>query len=1180
MTLAPDLWTTLWGVLMLREDAFLQSLHLGHAYAAAFAIVLLAALSEALGQSIVLFANRVKPARFVLSIAINSLLFAFGYAFLLLSTYAVCAAPGAAHVSFEQLAIVFALSYAPMVFSFWTALPYAGDGLLWIARIWHLLAMVVGVSAIAHVALMTGLTYVGLGWFVMVIAQLTFGRPVARFGAQLLNAAAGVTLIGDEQLAIARQSSMEVTTPATGAEAPHETGTVSVTPKGRVQPQPDRMATILGLLFVAALTILVTLALMPLEHAAPQWYTHLPREARVPFDLAWIGLIAFLVAGLLAPAETLGWWAGWYGGKIGVETDTDRLDDRKARDDVLRYVIYLDGIAQSSSHYTPDVETFLDALAPRLPKHTRLIRGIMVYSVLNRPLESDPAFSRFWAFIDKMRLGNTGSLLGMFINLRNVLIVGVSADKRYGPLYNFGIAQLLYKGLVQNGYKLKSGTPVTLIGYSGGGQMSAAAAFYLKRAIDAPIDVISLGGVMSGSCRFLELEHLYHLVGSKDHVQILGPIMFPSRWKLFFLSYWNRARRLGVITQIPLGPVAHQVPGGMLDPHAILPDGRSNLRQTLDYITTILRGRLHVAIPGLIKKASNYDRYAQAAWNRSEYYPLHRVPDPNLYRPSAMWMGRLILPKLAERASVGGAWFEVHHADEAHAHLAARIVKLRWSDEPEVRDVVRAATSDVHFSAYAEYSSRYAGRVHPVRVNNWQVVDPLESLAGSHPVDDVIVMLAGDVVVEDGADPILRIARQPVQITGRYCGLVRFLEPLAGERFRVAHFNAASAAFDGPASIVHLPHVVTDTDGRAPSSTLGLERSPLNDAGWYVYGAPDVDGTFVVQALGPRELLRVSAERQRPGGPHAYRDVRSGSWSEIVARKGTIRSVRFDGAPDPWKTGDRALLLHVYGGIGGRRREPLAKSLFYFGHFAYGTAEVVWEPLAGEPRFEILYNQVYAHNTDGLVAGVLHWSRYMGDRQFGWAGARPVCDLLLRDDAFSGDFELEDTRCTSALAGLQMQLEAMTARYRTGDGTGATFAGPANNCSQDANHALFAALRNLTAFIEAHPAFDAWAARNPEQAQRYRALERLRQDLRRVLQPFGSPRHDWSENEFNLGSSLEDTTAQTILAGLQSWRMIFPRLASDTLLRTFLRNGAAVWMLSTDQIGGENLEIEPIAPAG
>ena len=47
----------------------------------------------------------------------------------------------------------------------------------------------------------------------------------------------------------------------------------------------------------------------------------------------------------------------------------------------------------------------------------------------------------------------------------------------------------------------------------------------------------------------------------------------------------------------------------------------------------------------------------------------------------------------------------------------------------------------------------------------------------------------------------------------------------------------------------------------------------------------------------------------------------------------------------------------------------------------------------------------------------------------------------------------------SALETFVRQLEAMTARYRIGDGTGGTFVGAANNCSQDSNRALFATLR-------------------------------------------------------------------------------------------------------------------------
>jgi len=91
-----------------------------------------------------------------------------------------------------------------------------------------------------------------------------------------------------------------------------------------------------------------------------------------------------------------------------------------------------------------------------------------------------------------------------------MLIVAVSADRRYGLIYNQGIAQVIYNGLRQRGYE-----PVnTLIGYSGGGQMSVASAPYLSPAILAPIDAISLGGV-----RIAHLEHLYH-IGTEPNAKV------------------------------------------------------------------------------------------------------------------------------------------------------------------------------------------------------------------------------------------------------------------------------------------------------------------------------------------------------------------------------------------------------------------------------------------------------------------------------------------------------------------------------------------------------------------------------------------------------------------------------------------------------------------------------------
>ena len=1163
----PELWHALGGVMQLRGDAYAGAVASRPGFLVALAIVLAAGLSEALGQSIVLFANRVKPARFVFSLFVDAVLFAFGYGFLVLSTWAVTRLPHAAHISLQALLVVFAMSYAPMLFAFLTALPYLGSGLMRVLRVWHLLAMVVGVAAVGAIDVFAAATYVWLGWIVMVLAQHSFGKPIVSLGTRLLDAVAGVNVIDDASVAIGQAQR--------GGGRQPKTAQPAVEP--RATKHPKRWIALVGLGGMLLLAVVVALALEPVRQSIFGWQRHLPEIVQLPFDLLWLGVIAIVVAGFMAPLETLGWWAGWYGDEIDTSEVTRPSRHAAGAAAVSRYVVYLDGIAQSSSRYTPDIETFLDALGPALPADVKLVRGVMAYSVLNRPLDDDPILSRFWKLVDASRSTHMNSLLGMFVNLRNVTIVAVSADPRYGPMYNFGIADVIYRSLIANGYEKKSGTPVTLIGYSGGGQMACGAASFLKRALDAPVDVISLGGVISGNDPILQLEHLYHLVGDKDRVERIGPVMFASRWPIAPLSYWNRAKRLGTLSCVSLGPVAHQVPGGLLDPDARLPDGRSYLQQTLEYIHSILTDRF-AAKTARPRLPSNYQRYVEGTGELWGALASSRCPAATADRflPVAQWMGRLILPE--REARFGGVWFEVLNAPPEHAHLLGTRVRLRWSETPAVRRRVRAAVRDVNFSAEARSASEYGGLVMPVRLNRWRLVDPLESLAGAHPIDDVVVKLDGEVRASAaGGEVTLRIEREPIQITGTHYALVSFRGPAprTADGFRAVHFDRSAGAFASAEEIVRIPPIVPDLEGRPNSSTVGLDRSPLNADGWYAYGGFDGNGTFVVQGLAPRALLRAGApEHCLADARAAYRYVRREAWPDLVSRKGGIVAA----ATRAWLAGETGLIVHNYGGIGGKRREKAASGPFYFGHFAYGLARAVECPLSGELRLEITYYQVYTQNGDGLIAGALDWSRYMADRQYGWAGVRPVCEAVLRHAAFTTAFDLNGESSASALDALVAQLEVMTARYRIGDGTGGTFVGFSNNCSQDSNRALFATLRALRRYVEAHPHLEEWIARSPQEYARYREFLALTEDLRKKLQPFGAPRRDWSDNEYNLGTTIEDAPMANVIAALGSWRCILPRLAFNTIAGTFFRHGASGSVLGTNQIGGERPDVEPVVP--
>ncbi|MEB3333034.1 MAG: hypothetical protein VKI83_11150 [Synechococcaceae cyanobacterium] len=931
----------------------------------------------------------------------------------------------------------------------------------------------------------------------------------------------------------------------------------------------------LGALLLVPGTGLVLGLVWPLLH----------RSFGLAVDLLLVGLLLFLIAAFFAPLEALGWWAGWFGEELAPPAALGALaaplsDDRPVR----RWVVYLDGIGQASADALPEGEAFLQQLAGRLSEEIAIVRGINPYSVVNQPLTSSGWLATFWRWVDRLRLSHPRTLLGLLINLRNVTVVAVSADKRYGPIFNQGTARVIVDTLMAHGYRPGSGTPVTLLGFSGGGQISLGALPHLRQLLQAPVEVISLGGVFAGNNRFLQAEHLYHLVGSRDQVERIGPLAFPGRWRIQLLSYWNRARRRGKVSLIPLGPVGHELPGGLFDAELRLADGRTPLQQTLDLVSGILQGRISAPARPL-PPPGNYALYSANPWQRpSIERDLAPLPSVAL-QPRQSWIGRLILPPPERRGAGPGfeAEFEVFATPPDQRRWRGHTLRLQWLDP-----LLQPLVMDLHFSDEA-CASLEQGRIHPQRLNHWRQVTPLESLAGARPADDQLVRLPEPVTLleEPQLQPLLRIASEPVQTSGLARTLVRFLAPCGPPQeqlWQAVAFDPQQRRFGGERLLLRLPPPRAGSEGILPASSAGLERGPLNELGWYVGGVPDGQGAFVVQTMLPRALVRFRPDRVICGRRAAWHYLRREAWADPVA--GSVSSVLLSGRDrDPeqalaeWRPGDRLLVLHLFGGIGGEQREAALSSGLCTGHFAYGLAELVQEPLAGETSLRIRYRQVYAHNPDGLIAGVHDRWRYLGDRQWGWLGSRPIADILVRFPPFTSAYNLNGAP-VSPLDGFARQLTAMMARYRIGDGTGATFVGPANNCAQDSNQALFAAIRQLQAGLRAMQGaeLEAWRRRHPEEAERLAALLRLERDLRRVLLPFGGLRDDWQRQAFVLGSSLEDRPLQNLLRGLGSWRTLLPRLASDTVMRVFLRHGASALVLRANQVGGEHASIAPVAP--
>ncbi len=593
---------------------------------------------------------------------------------------------------------------------------------------------------------------------------------------------------------------------------------------------------------------------------------------------------------------------------------------------------------------------------------------------------------------------------------------------------------------------------------------------------------------------------------------------------------------------------------------------------------------------------SSYSLLQRAPFNRPDFYPLDRRPDPALYRPHADWIGRLILPEPAEAAASAEdwVWLEVEQAPAAAAHLVGRRLPLAWSEQPRLRALVGLLTTDIHLGAEAR-SLAAQGNVVPWRLDGRSRVGPLQSLAGARPEDDLSVRLEGVELAAAaglrapqpalGEGPVLRIPTPPVQITGRWMARVRLVKALpgregaGGDLFVVRHYDPRSHSYGGPQETVRIPSQPLNRDGRRFFETTGLLDHPIGAEGWTIYGAPAADGLFTVQALLPQALVQLSPDGQLLGTAAGLGEIARGNWNAAANRRGSFRRTALepDGMARPWAIGDHALLIHAFGGIGGPGGEP-TPGFTVTGHFAFGEAEVIADPFGGEPRFDLRYHQIYANNPDGIVAGSQEWSAWSGDLQRGWLGLRPISDVLVRQDP-------------ELLAALRLQAEVMMARYRSGDGRGVAAVTATTSCVQDSAQALWTTVELLRQGLLSGPSPSASHAGG----------ESLKRAIEAVLVPFGIVRPDWHGNADLIATALRAADragpiaspvarpvvgplvgpfqrGQSPLDALLSLHSILPRRGHDAFAALFLQRGAPLWILRTNQIPGASPRYEPLAP--
>lgn len=306
-------------------------------------------------------------------------------------------------------------------------------------------------------------------------------------------------------------------------------------------------------------------------------------------------LLIFLFWAALTPFETLGWWAGWFGDAI--YHDTTVLEEENillSQSDVSAYVLFLSGIGRVSGQTLSYRETeFLALLKQHLPA-AEIIDDIFPYSVNNLALTGQPIFARLWQWALRRKLEGP-ALAGYLINTRNMLQVAIAADKRYGPIYNQAMAEVMLDSVMRRRFNPESHKPIFIIGYSGAGQMAIGATTYLREWIKGPVYVVSLGGIFSSDPGILAADHVFHLWGEKDKAQIWRYLM-PGRWAFFAASEWNRGLRQQRVTIIRLSGMGHTGRGGYLDHTRPDLDSRSNLERTVETIATIVEEKTQVQV--------------------------------------------------------------------------------------------------------------------------------------------------------------------------------------------------------------------------------------------------------------------------------------------------------------------------------------------------------------------------------------------------------------------------------------------------------------------------------------------------------------------------------------------------------------------------------------------------------
>ncbi|HEY9848796.1 MAG TPA: hypothetical protein V6D28_05030 [Leptolyngbyaceae cyanobacterium] len=306
--------------------------------------------------------------------------------------------------------------------------------------------------------------------------------------------------------------------------------------------------------------------------------------------------LLLLAWGTISPVGTLVWWIQEGAESLGIKKNQfKKISLQKTSNSLTKsanincYIVFLPGVGDfSANELTPGEEQFLNRLEKRYPNCVA-VRDVFPYSAANESLGGQRLLAPLWRFAE--RADGWLEMADILIKIRNLWRFAISADDRYGPVYNQGIASAIIDRMqathpipLSNNQTFK----IILIGTSGGAQVALGAVPYLHEWLDnAEITVVSIGGVFAGDKGFNAPKNIYHLRGKRDWIEDIGGIIFPSRWPWTVGSPFNQAVLSGRYKAYITGPQAHDGSSGYFGLALFNKDGTTYVDLTLQEVTKL-----------------------------------------------------------------------------------------------------------------------------------------------------------------------------------------------------------------------------------------------------------------------------------------------------------------------------------------------------------------------------------------------------------------------------------------------------------------------------------------------------------------------------------------------------------------------------------------------------------------